>query len=584
MRFGDLQMLWERVPGKQGTQRQNLEGCIGNADDPGDGIVYSPSEVGKAESVLKAFCDAWWESAKYAGTVPESNGKKVGTLVGMPKICLILSGMNQQRLLDFFYDHSTTDMNLPISEERLHNMLPKEDAPRAAIFYAEQFRAIARPWPDGEQLTVEKETEPLPLERIKLLGKGGYGEVWKCKHAFDGTEYAQKIHPKVQNMEHLETEIKLLKKLDHNHIIRLAKWWRRGENCGILLQPVATTDLQRLLRRYKHNGYSTERHSQDRRKDRNFLRPFILNAFGCLSRGLLHIHRHNIRHKDIKLSNILFDQKPGQAAKFLWADFGLAYDFSGKDHSREPGSSKYTPRYAAPEVVESAEALKKGQQLDNLHLSQGRASDIFSFGCVFLEILSYLIDELDGDRESGGFEKCSYFHAHVDSLQAWAKKQVTDLPKEMAILKPLFNMAIKMVSTKQGDRPTIDKVVTDLESTSASYFCTACRQEPDMTPQDEHIEKRRKVEGSTRSGTSKAREKSGSRNRLSWSSSRARYSVSGRSTPSTPGFSSSSSSLFRKQIDKRSERSKSEYRQSKTEHLLANENGNEPPLPLINNG
>ena len=70
------------------------------------------------------------------------------------------------------------------------------------------------------------------------------------------------------------------------------------------------------------------------------LRPVFYTAFGCLAQGLAYMHARNLRHEDIKPNNIFYEQplrnsNPTSPSlknhdRFLWADFGLAYDFSDK--------------------------------------------------------------------------------------------------------------------------------------------------------------------------------------------------------------------------------------------------------------
>lgn len=144
-----------------------------------------------------------------------------------------------------------------------------------------------------------------------------------------------------------------MKKLKHFHVIRFVKSYQRGNKFGVLLTPAATTDLQRLLLRYKKNDKNASGQS-----DRLGLREIIFTAFGCLSQGLAHIHARKIRHKDIKPSNILYERPyPNKPARFLWADFGIAYDFTNQASSKTTSESHYSVRYAAPEVMKSSDPM-----------------------------------------------------------------------------------------------------------------------------------------------------------------------------------------------------------------------------------
>lgn len=499
-RFGTMQLLWQEIPA-----RPDLEGHVGNADNPGDGKVYSEQDVQKAGSVLKAFYDAWHEAtikANSANAVAPETLRRVKKLTDMARICLILRAMKLGRLLDHICEHSKDDRHLPFERTMLERILGPDDAAHAITFVAEQYRAICRTWNDERHLEIP-EVEPLPLEHIYTYGDGSYGTVTKTKHAFTGMYYARK--EQIEGSKHLRREIKRLKKLSHRHIVQFVKSYQRGNKYGILLRPAATTDLQKLLGRYSRNCFDYSKDIMDRRRDRITLQPIILTAFGCLSRGLAHIHRRKIRHKDIKPSNILYQTAfPRDPARFLWADFGLAYDFGHRpDGSKTTSESRYSPRYAAPEIMEEIQARKSrgecdpddsdksdtdndlpSQEPDGAQRSavgHGRKSDIYSFGIVFLEILSYLNAQGPKYENSipGDFEACMPIWKNIAATQAWAQTQAQELssknPKSPLIL--LFQLGSQMISHDPEARPSIDQIISRLEKASKFYFCTRCQHE-----------------------------------------------------------------------------------------------------------
>ena len=121
------------------------------------------------------------------------------------------------------------------------------------------------------------------------------------------------------------------------------------------------------------------------------------------------MHGCNIRHKDIKPANILYEKALGpNPARFLWADFGLAHDFGNTGNSKTVSKhrQRYSPRYAAPEIMEEFEARKaRGERwyessdddeeedapvhapevlngIQESSVGHGRSSDICSFGSV----------------------------------------------------------------------------------------------------------------------------------------------------------------------------------------------------------
>ena len=502
-RFGTMELLWQEIPA-----RPDLEGHVGNADNPGDGKVYSEQEIQKAGSVLKAFYDAWHEAtikANSANAVAPETLRKVKKLTDMARICLILRAMRLEKLLDHICEYDKDDRHLPLERSMLERILGPEDAPHASTFVAEQYRAICRTWNDGQHLEIP-DVEPLPLEYIDKYGDGSYGIVTKERHAFTGMYYARK--EQIEGSNHLRREILRLKKLSHRHIVQFVKSYQRGNKYGILLKPAATADLLKLLGRYSRNGFDYAKDIPDRRRDRTILKPIILTAFGCLSRGLAHIHRRNIRHKDIKPSNILYQKAfPHEPARFLWADFGLAYDFGHRpNESKTVSKSRYSPRYAAPEIMEEIQARKSRGECDpdqsdksdsdndlpsqrssgaqRSTIGHGRKSDIYSFGIVFLEILSYLIAQGPKYENSvpGDFNACMPIWQKIPATQKWAQSQAQELsskdPKSPLIF--LFKLGSEMISHDPDARPSIDQIVSRLfKEASSVYFCTTCQREPE---------------------------------------------------------------------------------------------------------
>ena len=513
-RFGTYRPLWEAFP-----PRLNLDGNVGNPDEPGDGKVYDRGSIQQASQVLKVFYDAWSEATiKAYGANPMSPDtlRKVRKIQDMAKICLILRGMKQERLLDCFCEESKDDKHLPLKLETMRTMFEPDDADHAKTFSTEQYRAVCRTWNDGEHIQIVEE-EPLPLTLINEYGKGSYGSVTRRQHAFEDTYYACKEQISDEARAHLQREIARLKKLGHRHIVQFVKSFQRGNSYGILLKPAATTDLKKLLIRYRKNGLDYGRESGDRRRDRIVLKPVLLTVFGCLSRGLAHIHGCNIRHKDIKPANILYEKALGQKqARFLWADFGLAHDFGNSGNSKTTSKSRhrYSPRYAAPEIMEEFEARKARGEIEDDNsdgdddddapeqssgglgnaIGHGRSSDIYSFGICFLETLSYLIAEGPEASMPGDFENCMPGWKNIEGLQAWAKKQIQILPPKDPLVF-LFRLSSKMIAHKPGDRPVISEIIRALTEANQQYFCTACLSQPEEPTSQAAIAEEEMVEG-----------------------------------------------------------------------------------------
>ena len=499
IRFGALPWLWKEFP-----KLLALDGKVGNPYDPGDGLIYNNSDVSKATTILKEFFDAWSETAVPTDPLlPKSSPRGVGHITSMAKICLILCGMKQERLVDYFCESQKTDVHLPISAETAKQIL-HQDHEHAATFATEQYRVVRRDWKDGGHIEIPEE-EPLPLSFEKMYGRGSFASVQRYRDAFEPVVYAVKEQDTDDARSHLQREIKQLKKVNHRHIVQFVKSYQRGSSYGLLIRPAATTDLEKLLERYRKNHKDYQKNTEEQRNARVLLRPVMLTAFGRLSHGLSHIHGRRIRHRDIKSANILYEKEMSRdrPARFLWADFGLAYHFDTMRSSKTRSTSQYSRRYAAPERMEANQATldAKAAALAGVHTNQdtddedtdddseeppdkaesskrtpakGRSSDIFSFGCVFLEILSTMTDAKIPNAESDSYE----FWKNITKLQAWAEIQKDQLKPDDPLRIP-FALAIKMIRYKARKRPTIDKIVEVLADTSAAkdYFCPECLKE-----------------------------------------------------------------------------------------------------------
>ena len=255
-------------------------------------------------------------------------------------------------------------------------------------------------------------------------------------------------------------------------------------------RPVATHDLGKLLTRYKANKIFHE----TRRPDREWLRPVLCTAFGCLAIGLAYIHGRNLRHKDIKPDNILFEQTQSSQNpydRFLWADFGLAYDFSGKKDRKTRNTKLYSPRYAPPEVAaanarekinavgkltsveENGETMLRADMNPKASDEESRTGDGFALGCIYLELLSRLVLQ-DLPLEANNDNKIT-FSDNIEGLSAWATKMKQE--DCSADLRPLFDTAIAMIRPSPDERPGINEVIDEVMRAGRNFSCESCRSE-----------------------------------------------------------------------------------------------------------
>ena len=171
-----------------------------------------------------------------------------------------------------------------------------------------------------------------------------------------------------------EDEVRSLSRCFHHHIIDLRASFTDELNFGLIVAPVAESTLEGLLK-----GYTTE----NKIDENNAVQEALENAFGCLLNAIHYLHDElKIRHRDIKPRNILMHDH-----RVLICDLGSAYDFESRDR-KESTDSKRPPgtgKYKAPEVWASIKP--------NAPQSHNKMADIFSLGCVFLEMHTVLCEE-----------------------------------------------------------------------------------------------------------------------------------------------------------------------------------------------
>lgn len=499
-----FQSFWDELRVKPKVEEKE-----DNAFDPGDGLVYTKEELQEAMRTLQDFYKAWGE----VYDASERQPPRLASDLIMAQACLILKGMRETHLIGYFHQGPNKSLSLPADMETIAALIQgcERHETLARRFVNEQYRVVRRDWGKGDHITGLPKEEPLPLRLDAQLGWGSFGNVHRYEDMDTSEEYAVKESKESKTKKHMLREIEALKLVQHRHVVRYEKSYERGHKIGIVLSPVATANLKELL--YEH--YQTMREApQHQNPEFEELHPVILTTFGCLTSGLLHMHeKTEMRHRDIRIDNILYlAARTGEAghARFLWADFGLAYYFGDKDGSKThtPAKETYSARYRAPELLmrnRSAEDLS--QVLDrkqNLKISHsegdrsvtsetytlslqedkehGRSADVFSCGCVFLEIVSVLAGTgIPNFRNNLEF----VFADNIERLQQWA----ATLPLPDGLEKPLrqvLTIASRMIMEDHTTRPTMYEVSNFFLNTemATDFYCSPeCRSD---TQNDTH--------------------------------------------------------------------------------------------------
>lgn len=266
----------------------------------------------------------------------------------------------------------------------------------------------------------------------------------------------EKWFPSLKLLKREQDNLAILKKANdkHLHLILLQGSYRTFNKFGLLLSPVADWNLQE----YFHQCDSPYTVEAVRIELRLMMRPW----FGCLASAVTFVHEHGIVHWDIRPQNILY-KRDGDAHKILLSDFNASQHLGRPtkgSHCERIDLEVFSKMYAAPEL-DTGEL--KGELRCKLY-------DVFSLGCVYLEILSAIFgrsaEEFDKWRKKHALVQDMRFsqHAKRDTLRLewWQNEDIFDLRR---IKNPSFeglaeteDLVFQMLSVNPWSRPVASKI------------------------------------------------------------------------------------------------------------------------------
>ena len=169
------------------------------------------------------------------------------------------------------------------------------------------------------------------FEFLGIIGRGGFGKVWKVYSRKYKCQYAMKEMSKAKIIDKrsersVKAERNLLAKMNHPFIINMHFAFQDKENLYIAMDLLTGGDLRYHICR---NKYFSEAQTK-----------FFI---ACIILSLEYCHRNNIIHRDLKPENLVLDRK----GYVKLTDFGIAKIYQKENYRETSG----TPGYMAPEVM-----------------------------------------------------------------------------------------------------------------------------------------------------------------------------------------------------------------------------------------
>jgi len=263
---------------------------------------------------------------------------------------------------------------------------------------------------------------------VGTLGSGAHSTILHVRRAEDGKNYALKVvaldSPEDQKyLDQAEHELLIASKFDHPNLIKafalekVKDWLFRVKKAHLLLEYVNGKTLDTCPR---------------------LTIPRLTQVFKLIADGMVHVHRRQVCHGDLKPNNVLLSK----AGEVKIIDFGLAR-IKGQGGGRIQG----TPEYMAPEQVK--------------HSMINERTDVYNLGALMYRLVSWKLPPAVVSQEDGNIP--------LDA-KMWARTYVPVEevnPRTPAKLAELINACLQYDAHKRPERMseiqgTLDRLAEEL--------------------------------------------------------------------------------------------------------------------------
>ena len=246
----------------------------------------------------------------------------------------------------------------------------------------------------------------------KKIGGGGFGEVYEFIDIETNKKRAAKIIPNSridndpQSNIAYNNEYKFNTHLDFKYICKCYSTFKDNQNAYFILDYQPNKTLSELLHKRKLSEIEIKHYCFE------------------LLLAIEYLHKRNIIHRDIKLSNVLLSEK----MEVRLCDFGLAIENGIEGQKNICG----TPNYIAPELLNNKNGLNYSFEID-----------IWAFGVI---LYTLYFNKTPFEQEVKGRTKYNIQHI------------IYNFPKEVSISKEAKDLISSILVKDPSQRPKIDQI------------------------------------------------------------------------------------------------------------------------------
>ncbi|EFQ29939.1 protein kinase domain-containing protein [Colletotrichum graminicola] len=425
------------------------------------------------------------------------------------RIFLILVDLKIPDQIFGIIDDSWDDHDLPISSEhveRLRLTAVKDDKIERK-FFARQFNYLLKPFQRGDHISFN-EYELVPLEVVERRPAGNNTVDKVILPNCPGLIFYRRRIPlgngvgQLPRSEFVEI-INSIKGIQNDHLVSYHASYTQLGAAYVLFTPATDSNLKSFFGNTPSNFKNLPKRER---------RHAVMNWILCLADTLAYLHSRRLCHGNIKPSTILFTSQ----LHIFYSDFTRlnaevlavytdknsfdreSYDYAAPEQWFRPTGGPASPlgRGAAAFSVSTSPETQTNfsiprndnpsspnamLNMPNPYLNP-QAADIFSLGCVILDLMSFLVKKTTKSFSAhraakhktpgrGGAVLDSSFHKNLGQVESWMSALAKEASKKVSAsdggyvfrgIVPLMHIVARMLSANPIDRPSAAEVQTQV--------------------------------------------------------------------------------------------------------------------------